>query len=42
LIHDRGSKFSGGFDEMFRSEGVEIIRTPFRAPSIEPAPSVAG
>jgi putative transposase len=24
--------FSGAFDEVFRSEGVEIIRTPFRAP----------
>ena len=32
LIHDRDSKFSHAFDELFRSEGVEIIRTPFRAP----------
>jgi putative transposase len=32
LIHDRDSKFSRAFDEVLRSEGVEIIRTPFRAP----------
>ncbi len=32
LLHDRDSKFSRAFDEVFRSEGVETIRTPFRAP----------
>ena len=32
LVHDRDSKFSNVFDEVFRGEGVEIIRTPFRAP----------
>jgi putative transposase len=32
LIHDRDSKFSRGFETVFKSEGVEIIRTPFRAP----------
>jgi putative transposase len=32
LIHDRDSKFSRAVDEVFQSEGVEIIRTPFRAP----------
>ncbi len=33
LIHDRDSKFSGGFDEIFRSERVRVIRTPVRAPN---------
>ena len=33
LIHDRDSKFGGGFDEILRSEGVRMIRTPARAPN---------
>jgi putative transposase len=33
LLHDRDSKFGGGFDEIFRSEGVTTIRTPIRAPN---------
>jgi putative transposase len=32
LIHDRDSKFSGTFDEVFRSEGIDVIHTPIRAP----------
>jgi putative transposase len=33
LIHDRDSKFSGGFDQAFQSEGITVIRTPVRAPN---------
>ena len=32
LLPDRDSKFSAGFDEVFKSEGVEVIQLPFRAP----------
>ena len=33
LLHDRDSKFSRAFDEVLRSEGMKIIRTPIRAPN---------
>jgi putative transposase len=33
LLHDRDSKFSRAFNDIFRSEGIEIIRAPFRAPN---------
>jgi putative transposase len=33
LIHDRDSTFVSGFDAVFRSEGVGIVRTPYRAPT---------
>jgi hypothetical protein len=32
LIHDCDSKFTAAFDEVFRSEGVNVIHTPLRAP----------
>ena len=33
LIRDRDSKFTRTFDDVVRSEGAKIIRTPFRAPN---------
>ena len=32
LIRDRDSKYSGPFDEVFRREGIRIVKTPVRAP----------
>jgi transposase InsO family protein len=33
LIHDRDTKFSHAFDEIFRTEGIKAIRTPIQAPN---------
>jgi putative transposase len=33
LIHDNDTKCTLSFDTVFKSEGVKIIHTPFRAPS---------
>jgi putative transposase len=32
LLRDRDSKFSGPFDEVFRTEGLNVVKTPVRAP----------
>jgi transposase InsO family protein len=32
LIRDRDSKYSGPFDEVFRTEGVKVVKTPIQVP----------
>jgi putative transposase len=33
LVRDRDSKFTRAFDEVFRSEGIRVIKAPVRAPN---------
>src|SRR6266498_3381253 len=33
LVHDRDTKFSHAFDEIFRTERIKVIRTPIQAPN---------
>jgi hypothetical protein len=33
LVHDGDTKFSHACDEVFRTEGIEAIRTPVQAPN---------
>lgn len=33
LLHDRDTKFSAAFDEVFRTAGAATIKTPFRTPN---------
>jgi len=30
LLRDHDAKFTGAFDEVFRTEGAAVIRTPIR------------
>jgi hypothetical protein len=33
LIRDDDSKYTSSFDEVFRSQGAQVIKTPIRAPT---------
>jgi putative transposase len=33
LLHDGDAKFSAAFDAVFTGEGIQIVRTPVRAPN---------
>jgi transposase InsO family protein len=33
LVHDRDTKFSHAFDQIFRTEGIRVMRAPVHAPN---------
>ncbi len=33
LIRDNDGKFSGGFDGILKDEGIDVVRTPYKAPN---------
>jgi transposase InsO family protein len=33
LVRDRDTKYVASFDEVFKAEGTEILKTPFRTPN---------
>ena len=35
LVHDRDSKFGRAFDDVFRAEGIKVIRTPVQGRHLE-------
>jgi putative transposase len=38
LIRDRDGKYSGSFDEVFRTEGAQVILSPIRSPKVQCGP----
>jgi putative transposase len=39
LLHDRDSKFTRAFDDIWHAVGDEVILTPIRPPTPTPSPS---
>jgi hypothetical protein len=39
LLRDRDAKFTRGFDDVFGSEGTEVLITPVQAHNTTPPPS---